>query len=100
MSSSEHQSLVRSLFSAERALRNTKVVSRPSPLPPSHRRSHPCAPSEAPPSRSAATGQPRARDGIHREKLNPWVVEKFKKLNQARSQLYRSQILQVNTRWN
>ena len=38
-------------------------------------------------------------DGIHREKLNPWVVEKLKKLNQARSRLYRNQILQVNTRW-
>ena len=33
------------------------------------------------------------------EKLNPWMVEKFKKLNQARSRLYRSQISQVNTRW-
>ena len=38
-------------------------------------------------------------DGMHREKLNPWVVEKLKKLNQGRSRLYRSQILQVNTRW-
>ena len=34
-----------------------------------------------------------------REKLNPWVVEKLKKLDQARSRLYRNQILQVNTRW-
>ena len=36
-------------------------------------------------------------DGIHREKLNPWVVEKLKKLNQARSRLrlYRNQILEV-----
>ena len=38
-------------------------------------------------------------DGIHKEKLNPWVVEKLKKLNQARSRLYRNQILQVNMRW-
>ena len=37
-------------------------------------------------------------DGIHREKLNPWVVEKFKKLNEARSRLYRNQILQVTFR--
>ena len=37
-------------------------------------------------------------DGIHREKLDPWVVEKLKKLNQARSRLYRNQILQENTR--
>ena len=34
-----------------------------------------------------------------REKSNPWVVEKLKKLDQARSRLYRNQILQVNTRW-
>ena len=38
-----------------------------------------------------------AADGIHRGKLNPWMVEKLEKLNQARSRLYRSQILQVNT---
>ena len=38
-------------------------------------------------------------DGKHREKLNPWMVEKLRNVNQARSRLYRSQILQINTRW-
>ena len=40
-----------------------------------------------------------AADGIHRENSNAWVVEKLKKLNQARSRLYRNRILQVHTRW-
>ena len=40
----------------------------------------------------------RTRDGIHRTKLNPWMVEKVK-TNQARSRLYQSQMLQLNTRW-
>ena len=38
----------------------------------------------------------RNKYGKQRAKLNPWMVEN--KINQARSRLYRSQTLEVNTR--